>query len=66
MFDIVLPPEFEQVIIAGQGKDIHIEYEQNNNDDDDDEDGDAKESSDNQNNTLATASFVGQGVMAKC
>lgn len=37
LFQVILPPEFEQAIIAGHGRDIGIQYDRVDNDDDEDE-----------------------------
>lgn len=37
LFNIILPAEFEQAIISGQGKSIHITYDRIENDQDDDD-----------------------------
>lgn len=43
LFQVILPPEFERAIIAGHGKDIHIEYDRGIDDDDDEADDEEEE-----------------------
>lgn len=54
LFNFILPPEFERVIIAGQGKNIHIDYNSPQDGDDDNQ----QQNTDLDTNQLATVRIV--------
>lgn len=43
LFQVILPPEFEQAIIAGHGRDIEIKYDRVDDDEDDEDEMEEKE-----------------------